>query len=321
MKIIGIGAGRPRGNTEIFVKEALMAAEQKGCEVEYIRLSECNLHNCSNCSINFCPSFQDPTKCPYGKDDAAWIIDRFLDADGCIFGSSCFSLTPNSLFFTFRDRVFGPKMDIAIPMMNLFPEPEFIGGRLHARPGALISVGGALTEHWTALNLPAMYSSTFSAQIEVVDTLNVYGVADPDAAAGYPEWLAKAHKLGERVAEAAISGDHSWRGDKPGTCPTCHLDMVQLVPGTDQVICPVCGIYGKICVSDGVVSVEWPDDREHRKDCRMTVEGKLVHQEEIRTCMHEHYFPRKEELHQLAKKYHAWDDCRLKPPSKTSKIK
>ena len=86
MKLTAFTAGRPKGNTEIFVKEALMAAEAKGVEVELIRLTDCNLHNCRSCVPGFCPAARDATKCPYGKDDCTWLMEKFLDSDGYIVG-------------------------------------------------------------------------------------------------------------------------------------------------------------------------------------------------------------------------------------------
>ena len=145
MKLTAFTAGRPKGNTEIFVKEALMAAEAKGVEVELIRLTDCNLHNCRSCVPGFCPAARDATKCPYGKDDCTWLMEKFLDSDGYIVGAPAYSLTPSSLLFTFRDRVFGPKMDVAASFCGLRPEPEWAKGRFKARPGGLIGGGGALT--------------------------------------------------------------------------------------------------------------------------------------------------------------------------------
>ena len=319
MKLTAFTAGRPKGNTEIFVKEALMAAEAKGVEVELIRLTDCNLLNCRSCVPGFCPAVQDATKCPYGKDDCSWLMEKFLDSDGYIIGAPAYSLTPSSLLFKFRDRVFGPTMDVAASFRGLRPEPEWAKGRFKARPGGLIGVGGALTEHWTSLNMPSLYSTTFSAQTEVVDTLNIFGVADMDAAAGYEDWLAKARKLGENVADAMLTGDHRWRGEHEGSCPCCHQNLIQVVPGTDDVICPICGILGKISVNDGVVGFDWPDDFEHRKDNRLDVRGKLTHQEEIMLCRERDYTPREAELHEKAKKYHTWTKCVLTPPSRQKK--
>lgn len=318
MKLTAFTCGRPRGNCEIFIKEALMGAKEKGVEVELIRLTDCDLHNCRACVPDFCPASIDPTHCPYGKDDVMWLIDKFLDSDGYLIAAPAYSLTPSSLLFTFRDRVFGPKMDDAAVRLGKHPEAPFIKGRFKVRPGGLIGVGGALTEHWTSLNIASMYSTTFSAQTEIVDTLNVFGVSDMDAAAVEDEFLAKARKLGENVADAMLTGDHRWRGEKEGSCPCCHLDLIQVVPGTDNVICPICGITGKISVTNGVVGFDWPDDEEHRKDNRQELRGRLTHSKEIGICR-KAYLDREPEIHERAKKYHEWKDVVLTPPSRQKK--
>lgn len=317
MKLAAFTAGRKNGNCEIYVKEALMAAEEKGIEVQLYRLTEYDLHNCSACSQGFCPANANVEKCIY-KDDAPFLVDAFLESDGVIIAAPAYSLTTSSLFFTFRDRVFGPKMDIAGPMTGR-PEPEFIKGRYKHRPGGLISVGGCLHEHWTGFSLADLYSAVFSAQTEVVDHINVYGIADMNAAAANDEWLAKARKLGQNVAEAMLSGDNAWRGEKPGSCPSCHMDYVTVVPGTDDVICPICGIYGKIAVKDGVTTLDWPDTPECRGENRFTVEGKVFHMKDIEYCKKEVFAPVAEMAKEKAKKYREYNDCVVTPPSKAKK--
>ena len=62
MKLTAFTAGRPGGNSEIYAKAALMAAEAKGVEVELIRLTDCDLHNCRDCGRKNQPlHLHDPT--------------------------------------------------------------------------------------------------------------------------------------------------------------------------------------------------------------------------------------------------------------------
>lgn len=317
MKLVAFTAGRRNGNTEIYVKEALMAAEEKGVKVQLYRLTEYNIHNCSSCSTTaFCQADTDMEKCIY-KDDALFLAEAFLESDGIIFAAPAYSLTANSLFFAFRDRVFGPRMDIAGPMLGM-PSPEFIKGRYKHRPTGLISVGGCLHENWTGFSLASLFTAVIPPQNEVVDHINVYGIAEMNAAATNEQWIAKARKLGENVADAMLSGDNSWRGGDRGSCPVCHLNYVEIIPGTDDIMCPVCGIYGKLAVQDGVTTLVWPDTPECRKENRFTVEGKVFHLNDIKKCMDE-FGSLREQAKQQAQKYRDYTSCIVKPPSKSGR--
>ena len=181
MILAGFSSGRRNGNTEVLIKEALEAAREMGVEIKYYCLRDYDLHQCTPCRLGTCAaSSVDINACPY-KDDAIFLVNEFLNADGVILGSPVYSLTVNSLMMTFRDRIFGPKMDIATVAAG-GKEMEFVKGRFRARAGGLISVGGAGTEHWTSLALPELYTTCFSAQTEVVDVLNAFRIADPGAA-------------------------------------------------------------------------------------------------------------------------------------------
>lgn len=316
MKLVAFCAGRKNCNTEVYVKAALMEAERMGVEVELCRLNDFELHNCTNCNPKMaCPAMLNPVACPH-KDDMGFLMEEFLNSDGVIIAGSVFSLTGNSLFFTFRDRIFGPKMDMAMTLTDM-PEPPFIKGRHKARPGGLISVGGALTENWTSLGLPSLFTATFSAQTEVVDHMNVYGIADQGAAMVNETYLEQAKMLGRHVAEAIISGDHSWRGGDKGVCPQCHLSLLQIEPGTDKVCCPICGIYGTIEAKDGKSKFTWPDDEEHRRDNRLQLSGKKVHLMEIMQCMQE-YKPKEKEALRKLKEYIDYDPT-VKSPIREAK--
>ncbi len=46
MKIMGINCGRPGGNTEVLLKEALMACEAQGAEVVWLNLHDAKINPC-----------------------------------------------------------------------------------------------------------------------------------------------------------------------------------------------------------------------------------------------------------------------------------
>ena len=312
MYLAAFSFGRKWGNCEVFLKEALMGAEERGVEVRFYRIRDYDLHNCSACYQAFCPAALDPHNCKY-KDDTPFLVEEFLNSDGVLLGAPVYSVGPNSMSIAFRDRVFGSKLDIAREAAGRPPQP-WIKGRARARVGGLISVGGALTENWTAMGLPTLYTLAFSPQTEIVDQLNIYGVANFGEAAIKDAYLEKAHRLGWNVADAMLTGDHGWRGEKEGVCPGCHLDTVTILPGGRKVCCPVCGIYGDVVMQDGALSIDWPDTMEYRKHNRQKFHGKLDHLQEIDRHK-EDFLPFKNEAMEKLEKYKQYSACEVPSPS------
>lgn len=314
-KLVAFSAGSKNGNTETFIKQSLMAAEEMGVKVELIRLRDMEIEPCMLCA-GICPAQNDPKKCIH-KDDGNFLVEKFLDSDGVIFGAPVYSLTPPGLWFNFRDRVFGPKMDVA--SKEIFGrEPDFARGRFKERPGALISVGGARTEHWVSLGMCNLYTITFSAQVKIVDLMNVTRVAHAGAATMRDDYMERARSLGQNLANAILTGDFSYSKNAPqGLCPSCHLSDVKWKPGEQIVECLVCGIRGKIIEQNGKVSVEWlPDDGEQN---RLTVKGKITHLKEIVDEMKNYYEPVKEEALARLEKFKNYNNCIVKSPTKEAR--
>ena len=174
------------------------------------------------------------------KDDGAWLAEKFLECDGFLLGSPVWALGPAGVVSDFRDRIFGPKTDAA--GSELYGEPEWMKGRTQYRPGALISVGGALTENWTALGLPTMYTVTFSAQINIVDHMNVTAVADPGEALTRKDYVLRAKYLGQNLAYAVKHPEIDWTkkylGETPEeeACPGCHSSRLIAKPESDWLV-------------------------------------------------------------------------------------
>ena len=161
-KVVAFTAGRRGGNTEIYMKVALQAISEMGIDVELIRLNECDIHPCIACPRGKCHAF-GPDACIF-KDDTQWLAQKFLESDGYLLGAPVWSLSPNGIVTDFRDRVFGPKMDLAGWEMH-GGAPEWANGNVKQRPGGLISVGGALTEHWTSMGLATLYTTTYPCNL------------------------------------------------------------------------------------------------------------------------------------------------------------
>lgn len=91
IKIIGIvGSPRIGGNTELLVKEALKAAEEKGCVTELIRLADREIKPCDACLSCF-----KQGECRI-DDDFREIFNKMVEADGIILASPVYfgSATP-----------------------------------------------------------------------------------------------------------------------------------------------------------------------------------------------------------------------------------
>lgn len=311
-KVTAFTAGRKNGNTEIYVKTALMAIEKMGIEVELIRLHDCHLEPCKDCQRGPC-YVKGPSACIL-KDDGAWLAEKFLDSDGYILGAPVWSLSPCGIITDFRDRVFGPKMDLA--GWERGGIPAWAENRVKQRPGGLISVGGALTEHWTSLGLATLYTTTFSAQTNVVDHMNVFQVADPGEALMRKDYLTRAKYLGENVGHAVLNPQIDWEKkylgpDEGEACPGCHSSLMIAKPGREYAECAICGRKGYITVEDGKIAYEWPEDAQDR----LTMMGKFDHMREIERHTEERYAPHADEIKEEWEKYKKYDSCVVNPPS------
>jgi multimeric flavodoxin WrbA len=319
MKLLGFTCGRPMGNTEVLMKEALMGAEEMGAEVELIRMLDLDIRNCILCKTNLCMQ-KGMEYCPI-KDDATFLYNKIMDSDGLIIGVPIYSWMAPGQLFAIRDRLLGPKVDKAFAIeakkgagrsgMMRFDERLF-----KPRVAGLIANGGAHTTYQLAI--PPLYTWTFGMQMVVVDKLLVFDLtAIPGAAVLVDKAIKRAHKLGQNVA-AALGKEYDeveYKGDDPGTCPVCHNNMM-LIGNSTTVECAVCNIFGKIKVEGDKVSVSFP--KEEMKVSRLGFEGKRRHGDEIMEVV-QRLQPRFGEIPEKLEKYKAYDSCIVKPPRQRSK--
>ncbi len=316
-KVVAFSAGRRNSNTEIYIKTALMEIEKMGIEVELIRLHDCDLRPCKACPRGAC-FVKGPEACIH-KDDGAWLWRKFMESDGYILGAPVWSLSPCGVVTDFRDRLFGPKMDVAgWELHGGMPEWAKEYGKKY-RPGALISVGGALSKHWTSLGMATLFTTTFSAQTNVIDTLDVYQVADPGEALMREDYLLKAKYLGQNLGHAILNPQKDWEkkylGNDGGenACPGCHQNLMIANPGRDYVECAICGRKGYISLDEeGKIRYTWPEDNQDR----LTMMGKFDHMREIAYHTQAIYNPKKDSIQEELERYKAYDACVVKPEKK-----
>ena len=310
MKLVAFGAGRKAGNTEILIKEALMAAEEMGVEVEYVALRDFEIHPCTACN-GLCPmAIAGLEACPHKSDDTIFLVNKYLDADGVIVGAPVYSSTPGSQLFAFRDRVFGPKMDP--DFMAFKGVPKWAEGRIKARPTALISVGGAIAPAWTSLGIPSLYSTAFSATGAIVDYMDVRSTADYGAAAIDDELVAQAKQLGRNIANAMLTGDQTYVGKEQGCCPSCHFNAMLIDMEKQMATCVTCGTHAHMVIKDGKVVLEYREGEQ--EETRLQPCGREFHGREIRHVVEHVYGPRKHLVEERMKKYLDYNQHDVKSP-------
>ncbi len=320
MKILGLTCGRPMGNTEVLMKEALMGAEEKGAEVELVRMLDLDIRYCKQCK-NCLWTQKGPEYCPI-KDDAPFLYNKIMDSDGFILGTPLYCWSPPGQVFVIRDRLLGPRVDKAFAIeakkgtgrmrLGTFDERLF-----KTRVGAFIVDGGAHTT--SQFGLAPLNTLTFGLEVTIVDQLLVFNLTStPGAVTLVDKSIKRAHKLGQNVAETLgkEAKDVEYKGvEHPGTCPVCHNYMM-MVRDTDIVECAVCNIFGKVTIKDGKLTINFP--KEEQEVSRLGFEGKRRHGDEIMDVV-KTLQPRFGEIPEKMEKYKAYNSCLIKPPSRTKK--
>ena len=286
MKILGLGVGRKMGNSEILLKEALMAAEEVGAEVELLRLHDLNIKPCIGCiSCSKDQQSGGTGACVIKDDDMPFFNEKLLECDGIVIGVPVYIMAPPGNFKVLCDRI-GPSHDVAWQMeAKKIAEKEGRESKIDPRffkqrVSGFIAVGGAPTPDWLSLALPLMNTFTFPMQIEVIDQMQILGTPLPAQVVRNEDALERARILGRNVAEAMgkPADQIGWKGDEPGTCPMCHSN-VMLVGKTSTVECAICGIKGDLRENNGEITVTFP--AEQKAIARLTLEGKKMHFDDV----------------------------------------
>ena len=278
MKVLGISAGTKNGSNDAMCKQALMGAQELGAEIEFIRVLDLDIKHCTGC-IGCVMSLMTGkgNKCVL-KDDFDWLLDKMLDADGIILSAPIFEKGTAGIVRTLTDR-FGPRLDrgnniistkIAEATGGVVPDPRILKDKVISFMG----VGGsdwctrvqcdhgmlALTPMWKVIDNDKF---EWSKKIIMED-----------------EKLDRATEIGRNIAKAAMDMDNAqYLGDK-GVCPHCHSNNFFMSPESDDVICCLCGIEGKMKIEDGKPVFDFPE--EHVKMAHDTLSGKFIHGEDIK---------------------------------------
>ena len=228
MKVLGISAGRHNGNTDIAVKEALLACQEAGAEVIFINLFDYNILPCTGCEsctmmmgdVALGKRDDYPGCVLKNKDDMDKIMDVFQTCNGLIVGCPTYDLLPSSLYLKFAQRFLAYELAFRLKIGAVKENPNMVAG--------LISVGGSCHD-WQGFGLEALGATMFTNSVKVIDSYLVTRVGRPGNIVVRPDHIERCHKLGENVIKAIQTPveERTWLGDPDqGLCPNCHGGLV-----------------------------------------------------------------------------------------------
>jgi multimeric flavodoxin WrbA len=268
------------GNTEILLREAFMAAEELGAEVEMVNLHDMKIMPCTGCEACTIKVTRGgrPVCIHEHKDDMDLIMGKLFEADGVIVSVPSFVMQPQGIYKVFIDRWLPYEVALLLEAKVIEKPPQRVAG--------LITAGGS-TQNWMSLTLPALQMSMFMQSIKVVDQMMATRVARPGHGVLKPELLERARQLGRNVVKATQTpyDEVKWLGDpNEGWCQVCHSNlMMQGTPHWDgtcfEIECAMCGAGGSLKIENGkAVFVLATDGLKH---CRIFSEGRTNHFYEI----------------------------------------
>lgn len=295
-KVLGLSFGRKMSNSEVMVKTALMECEKAGHEVKFLDVDRMDIKPCTGCisCVVGMISGRGVGNCVM-KDDFHILDEALMECDALIVCSPTYESSPTGRFKSVCDRI-GPSHDITFRKIRYeegkaagVPDEKLPDPRTwKKRVGALLTVGGAMTENWLDFSLPVMYEMTFPLGIDVIDTYKYYGAMAYNHVLGNETVMERMRQVGQHINEALAAqeaGDEeqrtAWRGDQQGLCPVCHQSLLSVTGDGMSVDCPVCGSHGKLYVEDGKIRVSFSKEEQERSRLRWA--GKLEHSTEIKT--------------------------------------
>ena len=322
MKLVGLSGGRPMGNSEVLLKEAMMGAEEvvSGLEVEVIRLQYLTIKPCIGCWVCADPKRQNKEwRCiNHKKDHMAYLAEKLSDANGVILSCPAYAMTVPGMIFNLRDRLAGARRN--------FENKQKVGG--------YIVVGGS---DWVNLCLPLM-PTMFTDVMKTVDRMVLPFTAALGQAVLNIEAMKRAKKLGRNIGKAMLMpyekvkylGEGMKVSDaevkflceamelpidwikgvvrEEDHCPICHSNLLHIYG--NQVQCAICDIKGTIKLEGNKLLVNYSEEELQK--------ARLGHLEKVR---HAHivdhsskiYAQKKDEIIEKLKKYMTYGNITAPP--------
>ena len=296
-KIIGMSCGKKNGNSEAFLKAALMGAEEMGVQSEIIRVMDHKVLPCKGCW-----ACTKTGKCIH-DDDVEWILEKtILEDTGLIISAPVYHVRTNGMLFCIAEK------------MNHVWRKDF-NTLNKTRMGGLISVGGSGYDGWTSLGLTTM--NLYLQHIRLlVDQVQINSCAQKGAALTPDnKWaVERCKQLGRNVAQAMSMPPEEVKymgEDTAVSCPVCHCNIIYVEKDFPHIACPICAVHGVVSVNDGKFKVDW--NPENIKNPRFSLEGEKHHIEWM-AAHHKEEFAQLDlpETKELIKQYEAYGTY-LKP--------
>lgn len=293
MKVLGLCSGRKNGNTEIMMKEAFMAIEEKcGAECQLVRVQETEINTCigcESCMLNHLKGNWE-FRCIHknGSDHFYFIEQLMREADAIIVSSPAYNLLPTGQLIKLLN-----KMHASGNYRDMVEKENKIS--------AAFSIGGTDWTNFT-LNVCKMIAMELAGSYEaVVDAVHFDFLPAKGIVLLEDDILARMRKLGENIADALLAkkkGEKFSYAGAPGVCPDCHGNLLEV--RSDGIYCPQCLTKAKISFLDNELIVDFTEEEVAKN--RWSIWGKRLHEENIRKG-HQKAAEGKEKIAERMKKY------------------
>ncbi|HEY32934.1 MAG TPA: flavodoxin family protein [Dehalococcoidia bacterium] len=240
MKVLGIVASHRRlGNTEILVKEALMATERDGAEVEIVRWQNYRILPCEGLATCLFGGVGCKLK---DVDDHNNLLEMIYQSDGVVFGAPCYIKEATAVVKQFIDRLF-----------ILGSQPS----RVRGKPAVIIMPYATRGYTQYAFLQPNILLRQLG--MKVIDRALVHTQGMNEAVA-HPELLERVCGMGKALVNSIRTGDTTYLGE-PGICPICHDRIIRIRKDGETVECGTCGITGKVNIEGGKIKVHFSEEQ------------------------------------------------------------
>ena len=274
MKVLGLCSGRKNGNTEIMMKQAFMAIEERipDAVCQLVRVQETTIHTCvgcESCMINHLKGNWD-FRCIHknGTDHFYFIEQLMREADAIIVSSPAYNLMPTGQLIKLLN-----KMHASGNYRDVVEKENKIG--------AAFSIGGTDWTNFT-LNVCKMIAMEMAGSYEaLVDAVHFDFVPSKAAILLEEEAMDRMYALGLNVANALIekqSGKQMEYVGTQGICPDCHGNLLE--KRSDGWYCPQCLTKASLSMIDNELIVDFTEEEIAKN--RWSIWGKRLHDNNIR---------------------------------------